>query len=1782
MRETQKRIMEYSFKLPKLKEKVIAVALLFAVSASMLVTVSFAWLSISINPAVNGVNTTIAANGNLEIALATGPASTITAPGESKVGDSNLAILERNLTWGNLVNLADKSYGLSQMTLRPAKLNEFELATNPLHGPVYDEDGRVIMLDTSFGYSVWNSEFSTFEYTDKLGVRAITSMIEGEAGEASVYRAEVYAVKSDNGLLQDKYKALANNESYMNALSVVLVGYMAEVIRNGTGQLADYVYESEYERKQLENFRDLYEAFKEVLETEAEVYEKFLNLQAKVEQKNVTITAEEILALPYNTDTKSAATALKNMGYTATEEGFINNIDLFLLDYNIIKEDIDNIQGIIDAMPNNGKVGWAKAFYTNSAGDTVSLADIVNRFSKLGKCKVMLPPGQEHTQFTVEDLGGTYAMEMMSGTSDVIITEDAGGLLYNFEQRTGARLNITERSMSIKVNPLAIIILGTNNISVKVNVQTAATDNYFNTEVSNISATIAEEYGTPRLVPSDTYGLAIDFWVRTNASGGYLTLQGNVLTKKEDVEVTDIDKNGNTVSIYSLTREITQQVEGENGETTTETYTQSYDLYWLEEEVTAEDGTTSKQKVWYNAATHSVFELEDGENPKQKIETVETVIGYEGDNRVWEGDQHAILSVNSTTQGSGSCYVYYADTPEDQARSLELLKYMKIAFIDAEGNLLAEAYMDTARHYAANGKVIVPMVLENKSDSINLGTDDDGNPIIAITALEKNTPMLVTAIVYLDGDGLTNDYVLSSSDIEGQLNIQFGNNQLLHPIQNEDLYNAEMNVSATVSPNEFSYDDGAEMKTTVTVNIEGYEPNTVEAFFVRAINSQTGAKEEKFALNDADGDGVWTADYEFLYPGTYVLRSVTVDGIERELTISEGGSFPTVTVKGFEISNVNYNMNPTVLSVNNSYTGSVNLQFATNDPARMPKTVMGKFIREDGTTVNVNFTYDATSHIWSGNATFVSSGVYTMQYVVLDGEYTELDEGNRFTTDVKLGVKVDVSTNTKTNFVMSADGNYPKTLDMMVVILDNANNRITNVTDAALTYSLRGSTATTLYASLTWDAEKRCFVGSLPTTSGIWNFSYVDIKYGDAVSTLSTANGDAPVFTIIAPDPPEDAKNNIATRYQYLANATGSYKQTTQSGSIVTTIDGAFASVDLKYASAAQVYAKLVPASTNEKQIPVYVIGVASPVSQEDQTTRFTFAIPEGEWTLTDIRVWDVYDEDQTPYLWNSEFGVSPIELTEEQYLTGMALDVVDSTVAALYNVDISFAYNTTTGQIANKVVTFGKGASGTEIVSNFMDAHTIAAGDITITFTDKNGLIQSGKFGISDVALNIEYASAANSDSTYGGYITDSTLNPIAAQCKNFNVNGNVATLGAAATLQYAAQYKMGAVSYSVIAGENKTTAPSVDGTSAANAHLYEVWSNKPTVKVTGITTGTINVHTGTRGNDGSVTYDETISGNFNQKTDYSAVVFLAASGRDVNEPDVKLTLSGMPNNAFTATLAFPNQSSSSYNRTYEFTANNQEKSQKIGGGEDGSGGLFGLGATNPKIFPAGKHTVNQITVVYNGMTFTVDLSHEVTINQPQYPRYIEFTIGNSAYPGNIPEKIYVDDGETVQVKLPGANEITTTWTENITDTTTSAFTDKSNTTTSYYETWNDDCDGAMYQKYDKHVVVSEATETTSTYVRTWTLTGWKVGNTTYALGETITVTGSQTISAVLSYADGAKTTTVNLLTRTTKYYVVGSDTVGTPPSGYANVTSDPDNSNKDRWTQSSPNVVDVRTPKN
>ena len=94
MRETDKRIKEYEKALPRLKEKVAAAAMMFVIAAVTMTAATFAWITISTKPEVQGIETTVSGNGNLEIALSDLDGL---EPEESEVGDSGKNILLKNV-----------------------------------------------------------------------------------------------------------------------------------------------------------------------------------------------------------------------------------------------------------------------------------------------------------------------------------------------------------------------------------------------------------------------------------------------------------------------------------------------------------------------------------------------------------------------------------------------------------------------------------------------------------------------------------------------------------------------------------------------------------------------------------------------------------------------------------------------------------------------------------------------------------------------------------------------------------------------------------------------------------------------------------------------------------------------------------------------------------------------------------------------------------------------------------------------------------------------------------------------------------------------------------------------------------------------------------------------------------------------------------------------------------------------------------------------------------------------------------------------------------------------------------------------------------------------------------------------------------------------------------------------------------------------------------------------------------------------------------------------------
>ena len=175
-----------------LKTKLMSALALLLVASIMMGTSTYAWFVLSTAPEVKGMSTTVGANGGLEIALLTDDKTNANDFGiTSGIGDSmyaaGTAVTAANITWGNLIDLSDPSYGLgaSSTVLYPAALKVANGETNPVieaDGDIfafanYGVDGRVATVSGTTFSGKYVTNQNAFVITDtanaSYGVRGI-------------------------------------------------------------------------------------------------------------------------------------------------------------------------------------------------------------------------------------------------------------------------------------------------------------------------------------------------------------------------------------------------------------------------------------------------------------------------------------------------------------------------------------------------------------------------------------------------------------------------------------------------------------------------------------------------------------------------------------------------------------------------------------------------------------------------------------------------------------------------------------------------------------------------------------------------------------------------------------------------------------------------------------------------------------------------------------------------------------------------------------------------------------------------------------------------------------------------------------------------------------------------------------------------------------------------------------------------------------------------------------------------------------------------------------------------------------------------------------------------------------------------------------------------------------------------------------------------------------------------------------------------------------------------
>lgn len=1318
-----------------MKERVIAAALMLIIALTMAMTATFAWITLSQSPEIKNIKTTIAANGSLEIALVYGNGSEYPTSGRGDSSATDNDIARANITWGNLVNLSDASYGINNIALRPALLYENDLLRRPLQGAVYGADGRITALDTNYTFAKWNG--TEFLASDEKGVRAITaytlavSEATSQALQTNLSRAET-RVSQAIMAVNNQYKSNCISQQNMNGLksvlSTVLSGKIVDKANGTTGTAESKVINT----TDLEKIYNLYNEFYISMELQKNVFVEIGNYQRYIdsimsgETSYVELTWEEI-------NSKKARFNRANVTDRSTDGVVqLTGLNQFITDYTRIATDTRTLKTYLDDAQNNGTQ------YTFSY-----LEDMVYR---LAGTSTVTANGK-----TMGEMGASDALGMFSSPELVLHS----GYLYDFERQAiipGYRIDVTMTIPIDKTGLSGLYSIAVSNQITNAHLTTAAPVPCYDEADKAQTSSQSIELVPGDKVATDNYGLAIDLWVRSNAESTYLILEGEA--EKEETTVRDkgTDGSGNTVELYTAVVN-----DGDGNESNEVVY--------------------KKGDKWYKNGTDT--EVQVIGSPMEKTVTITSVTGYDGVNRVWENEDGQLLSLDSTTQGGGSCYIFYADTPEDQVRFLKLLEAFNIAFVGQNGKLLAKAVMNIDEAYAVNGKVTVPIKIKDAIKRTEILIDEDsgeeyqrtvdvtdinGDPIYGITELEKNKSIMVTAIVYLDGTMLKNDDVLAASRIEGQLNLQFGSSVKLQPAGNLELEAERRIITASVNKTSMDYAEEDDLSVDVTVTVEGDNPANVSAFFQRAINSTQGKRMQKESFT-RNGENEWTMHYTFTAPGEYYLREVLLDGVSYNLIEPVH-----VSITGFAPEYVYWDEagdNATVYTASSSYTENVGISFGSSLGAGQINKLNMVFMGESGTSVSVKMSYDYMQSRWTGKATFGISDVYTLQYFVLDGEYYELAQYNEnFEKKLTLymGLSADISTTSaQKEFFDTSHGVYNK--DIRIEIYDNTGNLMTGLEDAVLYYSRGGSSSNTVEAPLTWDPSRSIYTGELPITRP-GSYSFLNITIGNNKITRALS---APKFTLNNPDP-----------VSYNTSSASTYHGEDNIQFVPLTNDAYIGPIKINNSETAYVSAivtnnvthedyEITQSTDSNKRGVIYYDGgswyINLPTYRlENNDGSFGNAIQDGEWSVKSISLWDVIDTDghehtlSNPLVW--ENGVN-------NYNFSSLSTVVSSTL--------------------NIVMVPGNTALGSSSTPFMKKQNLAETSGMYLTLEDDLGHAIPENV-ISDIALNLAYT--GNTDTSYGYKVSSEYRPTLYVKLNSKDADSNRWTASVDPALQYVGVY--------------------------------------------------------------------------------------------------------------------------------------------------------------------------------------------------------------------------------------------------------------------------------------------------------------------------------------------------------------------------------------------------------
>lgn len=518
-----------------IKSKLMAAIAMLLVSSIMMVSTTYAWFTLSTAPEVTGITTSIAANGNLEIALS--PES----GDPTKVGDATTGTntwLLKNLTWGNLVDMSDASYGLSALTLAPAQLNAsgddtngYKLANDgTLSTPSYGADGRISALITEslIASKGTNGAYAgpakilgedgqpTGEYEPfKYGVRAVGTA-SGQSIQQKNFKSNVNAI----GTFANAGVTAASNS--LTANGQALATMMVQHARAGSSDSNNYAQYVPAMRTLLADLATAVNNVEEALEVAILAYAS-------------TIANETTYNEVYG-DLKEAATLDAKLAVLAGLDGVTITMPS---EFNEVKTKLAALQTKISTSQTNangldadGTVTWNDA------------AAVLNNLMNTAGVKV--------NGYTIDDIKAkmddtNFLLGMATNTN--IELGVGSGIYYELAELTG---NITAKTTATVDSGTSLGSVTLPNVMIKTTYPAGQSllpvlKTYIST---NVTAA-----GSATAVLDAYYGYVIDLMVRTNAADSTLNLQTAATQRVYSEGTSDATMGGGSTIIFKTTSE---------------------------------------------------------------------------------------------------------------------------------------------------------------------------------------------------------------------------------------------------------------------------------------------------------------------------------------------------------------------------------------------------------------------------------------------------------------------------------------------------------------------------------------------------------------------------------------------------------------------------------------------------------------------------------------------------------------------------------------------------------------------------------------------------------------------------------------------------------------------------------------------------------------------------------------------------------------------------------------------------------------------------------------------------------------------------------------------------------------------------------------------------------------------------------------------------------------------------------------------------------------------------